>query len=598
MGTKGAGGLVSVGLERLTRPAQVLPALGWLRSYDRRWLRPDLVAGLTLAAYLVPAGLGDASLANLPPEAGLYACLFSGLVFWLFCSSRHTAITVTSAISLLIGASLGDIAGGDPARFRALAACTALLVAAIALVAWLCRAGAIVTFVSEPVMVGFKCGVALFLASTQLPKLFGFAGAHGGSFWHRAGHFISHARETNATALTVGLIALAALVAGKVFLKNRPVAMVVVIAGIVAGSTLALEVRGVKMLGDVPHGLPVPGLPVVRWDDVNDLLPLAMACFLLGAVETVAIGRMFASKHRTRVDSNQELLALAAANLAAGLGRGFPVSGGMSQSLVNESGGARTPLSGLIAALIVVLVTLLLAGLLRNLPQPVLAAVVLVAVAGLFRVDALRRLWRADRAEFITAAAALLGVLGSGLLRGVLIGAVISLVMLLRRASRPHVAQLGRIPGTRRFSDRARHPDNELIPSVAIFRPESGLVYFNIEHVRESILHAVHAQEPEPQLVILDLSASPYIDVQSAEVLVELADELNAEGIRLQAVEPRSSVRDRLRTAGADEKLGGINRFRSIADVLDGDETTAAARPTDRVIAAEGRHAGQDVPVA
>jgi MFS superfamily sulfate permease-like transporter len=243
----------------------------------------------------------------------------------------------------------------------------------------------------------------------------------------------------------------------------------------------------------------------------------------------------------------------------------------MSQSLVNESGGARTPLSGFVAALIVLLVTLFLAGLLRNLPQPVLAAVVLVAVAGLFRADALKRLWQADRIEFMTAAAALLGVLGSGLLRGVLIGAAISLVMLLRRASRPHVARLGRIPGTRRFSDRARHPDNELIPSVAIFRPESGLVYFNIEHVRTSILNAVHSQTPAPRLVILDLSASPYVDVQSADVLVELADEMNAEGIRLQAVEPRSAVRDRLRAAGADERLGGINRFRSIADVLDRD---------------------------
>src|SRR5881275_2572824 len=167
----------------------IFPVLTWLPAYQPKWLRADLIAGVTLAAYLMPAGLADASLANLPPEAGLYACLFSGLVFWLFCSSRHTAITVTSAISLLIGSSLGGLANGDPVRFRALAACTALLVASIALIAWLCRAGAIVTFVSEPVMVGFKCGVALFLASTQLPKLFGFGGAHGGGFWHRAGHF-------------------------------------------------------------------------------------------------------------------------------------------------------------------------------------------------------------------------------------------------------------------------------------------------------------------------------------------------------------------------------------------------------------------------
>jgi MFS superfamily sulfate permease-like transporter len=251
----------------------------------------------------------------------------------------------------------------------------------------------------------------------------------------------------------------------------------------------------------------------------------------------------------------------------------------MSQSLVNESGGARTPLSGLVAAVIVLLVAVFLSGMLRNLPQPVLAPIVLAAVMSLFNVRALRHLWRADRTEFITAMAATLGVLGSGLLRGVLIGALISLVQLLRRASRPHVALLGRIPGTRRFSDRQRHPDNELIPGVAIFRPESGLVYFNIDHVRETILDRVRTQPDAPRLVILDLSASPHIDVQSAEVLGGLADELTAAEIRVHAVEARSSVRDRLRAAGVDARLGGINRFSSIADVLDSETEGPAAVP-------------------
>jgi high affinity sulfate transporter 1 len=551
-----------------------LPAIGWLRAYQRQWLRADLVAGVTLAAYLLPAGIGDASLANLPPQAGLYACLFSGLVFWVLCSSRHTVITVTSAISLLVGASLAGPAGGDVSRYGALAACTAILVAVIAFVAWLASAGRIVNFISESVMLGFKCGVALFLASTQLPKLFGFSGAHGGGFWHRSAHFLKHLHETNYAALTLGLIALAILIAGKIFLKNKPVALVVVIGGIIVASIFGLEARGVKLLGEVPHGLPPLRLPAVSWQDVNAVLPLAIACFLLGAVETAAIGRMFTAKHGGRLDSNQELLALSGANLAAGIGQGFAVSGGMSQSLVNESGGARTPLSGFFAALIILLVTIFLSSLLHNLPQPVLAAIVLVAVAGLFRADELRHLWLADRTEFITAMAALLGVLSSGLLRGVLIGAIISLMLLLRRASRPHVALLGRIPGSRRFSDRERHPDNELIPGVAIFRPESSLVYFNIDHVRDMILDAVRAQDPLPRLVIIDLSASPYVDVQSAETLATLADELAADGVRVQAVEARSSVRDRLRHAGVDAKLGGINRFNTVADVLDDFESS------------------------
>ena len=511
--------------------------------------------------------MGDASLARLNPEAGLYACLFGGLVFWLFCSSRHTAITVTSAISLLVGASLGDIAGGDTARFGALAAGTAFLVALIAFVAWLVKAGSIVNFISESVMVGFKCGVALFLASTQLPKLFGVHGAHG-NFWENSGTFLKNLGETNPTSLTVGGIALAVLVLGKIFLKNKPVALFVVVGGIVASHWLGLDARGVKLLGTVPQGLPHV-LPAIHWSDLNDLLPLAFACFLLGAVETAAIGRTFAAKHGGRLDANQEFLALAASNLAAGLGSGFPVSGGMSQSLVNEGGGARTPLSGAFAAAIILVVVLFFSSLLAALPQPVLAAIVLVAVAGLFKVSALKHLWRGNRPEFIVAMAAIVGVLGQGLLRGVMIGAIISLVLLIRRASRPHVAFLGRIPGTRRFSDRERHPNNELIPGVLIFRPESGLLYFNMDHVRDTIAERVRVEATPPKLVVLDLSAAPYVDMHAAHMLAELAGELTAAGIRLQAVEARSSVRERLRSEGVDAKLGGINRFTSVADAVD-----------------------------
>jgi len=224
----------------------------------------------------------------------------------LFCSSRHTAISVTSAISLLVGASLGEIAGGDTTRFSALAAGTALLVALIAFIAWLVKAGSIVNFISESVMVGFKCGVALFLASTQLPKLFGVHGAHG-NFWENAGYFLQHLRETNITSLTIGIAALAVLVLGKIFLKNKPVALFVVAGGIVASGLLGLDARGVKLLGAVPQGLPDIGLPAIHWADANELLPLAFACFLLGAVETAAIGRTFAAKHGGRLDAGENL---------------------------------------------------------------------------------------------------------------------------------------------------------------------------------------------------------------------------------------------------------------------------------------------------
>lgn len=540
--------------------------LAWLRGYGPRALRADAVAGLTLAAYMLPAAIGDASLARLPPEAGLYACLFGGLVFWCLCSSRRTAVTVTSAISLLLGTTLGEMAQGDPSRFAALAACLALMVAILSFGAWLVRAGGLVTFVSETVLIGFKVGVALTLASTQLPKLLGISGAHGG-FWECAHHLVRHLHETNPAALAVGGAALAVLVLGKLLLKNKPVALFVVIGGILVAGVADLGARGVSLLGDVPSGLPMPGLPAVHRDDLNDLLPLAMACFLLGAVETAAIGRMFAAKHGERFDANREFLALAGANLAAGLGRGFPVSGGMSQSLVNESAGARTPMSGLIAAGFILLVALSLTGLLRTLPQPVLAAVVLMAVLSLVNVTALTHLWRTDRRELLIAMAALAGVLTSGLLRGVLIGAVISLVLLIRRAARPHVAFLGRIPGTRRFSDIERHPDNERVPNAVIFRPEASLVYFNADHVRDLVLAEV--RRARPNLVVCDLSTSPFVDLAGAEMLHALEAEVHRLGGRFLVVEAHATVRDRLRRVGLEGPVGRIDRFTSVADAVD-----------------------------
>ena len=447
----------------------------------------------------------------------------------------------------------------------------------IALAAWAVRAGAIVNFISESVMVGFKCGVALFLASTQLPKLFGIHGAHG-DFWENSAHFLGHLHETNPVSLTIGAAALAALIVGKILLKNKPVALFVVVGGIIASAWFGLDQRGVKLLGEVPQGLPAVGLPAVYWSDLNALLPLALACFLLAAVETAAIGRTFAAKHGGRLDANQEFLALAASNLAAGLGRGFPVSGGMSQSLVNEGSGAHTPLSGAMAAGFILLVILFLSHLLSALPQPVLAAVVLMAVAGLFQFSALKHLWQASRPDFAVAIASLLGVLGSGLLRGVMIGAIISLVQLIHRSSRPHVAVLGRIPGTQRFSDLERHRDNEKIPGALIVRPESGLVYFNIDHVRTTILDRIHAEIPLPRLVVIDLSASPYVDLQSAHELAGMADELRAKGVRVRVVEARSAVRDRLNGEGLGTRLGSISRFMSVADALE--DLKSAEPPT------------------
>jgi high affinity sulfate transporter 1 len=545
----------------------VLRVREWLPAYQGAWLRRDIVAGLTLAAYLLPAGIGDASLAGLPPEAGLYACLFSGLLFWLFCSSKHTVITVTSALSLLIGASVGELSGGDVARHAAMAANVTVLIALIAFAAWLLRAGNAVGFFSETVLVGFKAGLALYLASTQLPKLFGFKGTHG-DFWERASYFLKHLGDTHQTALLVGSAALVFLVAGKIWLKNRPVAFLVVVAGVLAAPLLNLAAGGVSLLGEVPRGLPAPGLSFVSRQELNALLPVALAGFVLAAVETSAIGRMFGQKHGNRFDANQELLALGVSNLASGLGRGFPVSGGMSQSLVNESAGARTPLSGFIAALFVLFVALFASGLLRNLPQPVLAAVVLVAVMGLVDIAALRHIWHFSRAEFAIAIVALLGVLGSGPVNGVLLGAGISIVLLLRQAAHPRVTELTRVPGTTYFADRSRQPDNQRIDGVLVFRCESSLLYFNSEFVRERLNEILAARTDRVRLVIFFLGAVPKVDLAGAELLADLHKTFRARGIEFRLAEAHGAVRDALQRIGFERDYGPLQTSQSVDVVL------------------------------
>ncbi len=547
--------------------ARHIPAIGWLRGYQFAWLRGDIVAGITLCAYLMPAGIGDASLAGLPPETGLYACIFSGLVFWLFTSSRQTSVTVTSAISLLVGSSLGTITGGDPARFAVLAAGTAVLVAVLALLARLVRAGGIVNFISETALLGFKTGVALYLASTQLPKLCGFKGSHG-DFWERSGHFIRHARETNLVSLAVGGGALIILLLGKKFLKNRPVGLLVVVGSLVLGAIADLGGHGVKLLGEVPQGLPVFGLQGLHWSDINTLLPLAMACFLLGAVETAAIGRMFARKHGYRLDSDQEFLALAGANLAAGLGQGFPTSGGMSQSLVNETGGARTPLSGLVAAVLMLLVTVFLSGMLRYLPQPVLAAIVLVAVTGLFQLTALKRVWHFNRGEFAVALTALLGVLGSGLLMGVLFGAILSVLLLLRRGARPHTTELGRVPGTEYFADMIRHRTNERVPETFVFRADGALLYFNTEYVSDQFFALLNSRGKDVKLVVFFLGTVPQLDLAGVELLTEIREAVVERGIGFRLAEAHSGVRETLRRAGFEKKYGPVEPDQTVATVI------------------------------
>ena len=557
-----------IGASRLQR---LVPLLVWLRKYERAWLRWDLVAGLTLAAYAIPVSLAYASLADLPPEMGLYCYLVGGLGYALLGSSRHLAIGPTSAISLLLGVTLLEFTGGDLRQQAALASLAALLVAGIFLLAWLLRLSVLVNFISESILTGFKAGAALVIAATQLPKLLGVTGG-GDDFFERIWLLGQQLNAMHWLTLAVGVAAISLLLLGDRMLPGRPVALFVVVLALVAVWLGQLDEYGVRIVGEIPAGLPhlrLPSLTNSSWSmpEARQLVRLAGACFLLSYIESVSAARTFALKHRYDIDARQELLGLSAASLLAGLFQGFPVAGGLSQSAVNERGGARTPLALIFTSAAICCVLLFFTGLFRTLPDAVLAAVVLVAVAGLIDLGELRHLWRVSRLDFAAAAVALAGVLLMGVLDGVLVAAAASVVMLLARTSRPNVAFLGRIPGTNRFSDLARHPDNESIEGVLIFRVESALLYFNADHVRDVVRQRVQVQ-PGLKRVVCDLSNVPYVDVAAARMLRRLHEELAASNVELKLVEAHGPVRDLLRAEGLEHRVGSISRFASLAELL------------------------------
>jgi sulfate permease, SulP family len=548
------------------------PPAQWLAGYQSKCLAPDVLAGFTLAAYAIPVALAYASLAGLPPQMGLYCYLVGGLGYALFGSSRHLAIGPTSAISLVFGLTLAPLAGGDPDRLLSLAALATVLVAGLFLLAWLLRLSVIVNFISESILTGFKAGAALSIMATQLPKLFGVPGG-GQDFFQRLWVIVRQLGDTNLMVFALGMAAIGLLLLGDKYLPGRPVALGVVILSLAAVPLLGLSQHGVYVVGKLPPGLPAlaPGGFNLRGLDVDtwrQLASLAFACFLLSYIESISAARAFALKHRYDVDARQELLGLGAANLAAGLFQGYPSAGGLSQSAVNEKAGARTPLSLVFASLALGLVLLFLTGLFRNLPNAVLAAVVLVAVLGLINFKEFRHLFRVSRLDFAAAIVALMGVLVLGILNGVIFAVVASLLMLLLRASTPHVAYLGRIPGTDRFSDLARHPDNEPVPGVLIFRVEAALLYFNVEHILRDVLQRVRDTGPGLRLVICDLSNSTCVDLAGARMLARLCDELKPPGVGLRLVEAHATERDILRAEGLEHLVGPIDRQTSVADAL------------------------------
>ena len=419
------------------------PPARWVPTYRARWLQADLVSGITLAAYAIPVSLAYAGLAGLPPQVGIYGYLLGGIGYALFGSSRHLAVGPTSAISLMVGGAIGQMAGNNAVLYGHIATVAGFVLALMCLLAWVLRLSTLTSFISETILLGFKAGAGLTIASTQLPALFGVPGG-GDDFFARVLTVGRQLTALDPVTTAVGFGAIALLLIGERRLPGRPVALMVVVLSILTVALTPLGRAGLSVVGSVPSGLPSLGLPPLRVRDVNGLIPLAFGCLLLAYIEGVSAARTFAAEHGYQIDVRQELLGLGMANLLVAFGGGYPVAGGLSQSAVNEKAGARTPLALVFASVTLGLCLVFLTRLVENLPKAVLAAVVLVAVKGLINFREIARLRHVSRLEFRVAMVAFVAVLLEGVLPGVIFAALVSILMLLRRAANPHVAFLGR----------------------------------------------------------------------------------------------------------------------------------------------------------
>jgi high affinity sulfate transporter 1 len=565
-----------------------LPVFTWLPGYDRGRLRGDLVAGLTVWAVLVPEALAYATIAGVSPVVGLYAAPGALVLYAAFGSSRHLVVGPMAATAALSAAAVGDLAAGGSDEFLQLTITMGIVVGILALAAGLCRLGFLASFISEPVLKGFIIGLALTIIVGQLPKLFGVPKGDG-DFFEQLWDFLGELGSTSGLTLLVGLVSLALVVGLKEYAPVVPGSLAAVAVSILAVRLFDLDQHGVEIVGDIESGLPSLGLPDVSFSDYLDIAPAALGVMLIGFAEGLGAAKTYAAKEHYEIDANRELIGLGASNLGAGLSSGMVVNGSLSKTAVNASAGANSQLAGLVVAALTVVTLLFLTGLFEELPEATLAAIVIAALIELVDIRSLVALYRfhvrgagrvlavAARPDFVAAIATLLGVLLFDTLPGLFIGVVVSILLLVYRASRPHVAVLGKVPGTRtQWGDVGRHPENELVRDVVVLRPESGLWFANADMVRDAI--RAHATEAT-RAVVLDAETVPAIDVTALAMLVQLAEDLRRDGVQLVLARDIGAVRDLVRV-GADE--GALRSYPTVQAAVDDLTKGAIGGPGDR----------------
>ncbi len=547
-------GTITVSTSLLHR---LVPITSWGPRYDRRDLRSDLAAGLTIGAMLVPQGMAYALLAGLPPEVGLYASIVPVIIYALFGTSRQLAVGPVAIVSLLTASALAPLFEQGSAGYVSAAALLALMVGAVHLVLGFGRLGFVVNFLSHSVLVGFTAAAAIIIGFSQVKHVLGISIPRSEHF-HETVHGVWLALgDTHGTTLALGAVSVALLLVMKRFVKRVPSALVLVVLSILAVRLFDLEARGVKTVGDIPSSLPAFGLPDLDGGTIGSLTVTAFVITLVGFMESIAVAKVYARRHRYDMDANQELIGLGAANVASGLFGGYPVTGGFSRTAVNDTAGARTPLASIVTALLVLVTVVFLTPLFAALPQAALGAIIIVAVLNLIDVREMRHIAHVKRSDLIGLSVAFVATLSLGIELGILVAVVASMLVVFARMSKPHTATLGRIPDTTSYRNTDRFPEAETEPGIRVIRIDAALSFVNAQYVKRLCLEQAATLVDEPRTLVLDCSGINDIDATGAEALSEIITELDESPISLQLADVKGPVRDVLRRADLWDRLDG-----------------------------------------
>jgi high affinity sulfate transporter 1 len=539
------------------------PITTWLPKYKRSWLSKDIVAGLSVWALMVPQSLGYASISGVPVQYGLYAAAIGLIAYAIFATSKHVVTGPSSTIAAVSGAAALAVGTAGSSEAIAIVASVSILAGLMYIVLALFKMGWVSNFLAASVLTGFIFGIGIDVIIGQLGKITGTT-VTGHSAWSKSWSWLTGLSDTNMATLAVGVGSLVLLYILHKFLPKIPGALVALIIGIGVSTYFNLSSEGVKIVGDVPTGLPSFALPSIDFfiNNMPIILPAAIGVLMIALSESIATARLYATKHHYQVDINQEMLAQGVANTTAGLFQGISVAGSLSKSSLNDSSGAKSQVSSLAQGGFVLLTLLLLAPIFTNLPDAVLGAIVIIAVGyGLLNVKEMKRIYKYDRAEFWVAMVALFGVITFGTLQGVIIGLILSILVLIWLASKPSIPEVGKVPETGQYRNVVSHPNAKTIPGVVILKFESALFFANETALSNRIHEIVSEKGSELKIILLDMQSVNHIDLEGSDVLHEIISELSAENKSLHLVNMQSKIKKYLSKTGVIKAIGEKNIY-------------------------------------